>query len=273
LPSFDPDVLRSLATGGMLLILATAVIAEVLEATEDPTKESRQWLEAVPEGGSVRIDNPYGNVYSRFGGYGNELEVLATIQRLESELPALGVTFDRGESVLAVRIGPSAPDVDAAIETRDRIDLVVFVPQGVGLEVRTRDGSVEAKGLKGDVTVSSITGDVQIRGIAGRVQAKSARGRIAATLETGATDQPQSLATETGEIEVHLWEDAHHAVRIETSGEISTDFSLTVEHLPGQEPGKYALATVGEGGASLLLTSKQGNVRLLRLQRSFKPEP
>ena len=42
-------------------------------------------------------------------------------------------------------------------------------------------------------------------------------------------------------------------VSIATSGEISTDFSIEIEHRPFEEPGK------------------RGRVRLLRLQRQFHP--
>jgi hypothetical protein len=79
------------------------------------------------------------------------------------------------------------------------------------------------------------------------------------------------MTTETGEIEVYLWEDADLDVRIATSGEISTDFSIDIEHRRFEEPGKHAVATVGKGGAELALRSKRGPVRLLRLQKYFKP--
>jgi hypothetical protein len=91
-------------------------------------------------------------------------------------------------------------------------------------------------------------------------------------LENGVTAEAQQLSTITGDIEVYLWEDAGMEVDIKTSGEISTDFSIAVEHRRFEEPGKHATAIVGGGGPGLSLYSKRGRVKLLRLQKDFKPE-
>ena len=147
--------------------------------------------------------------------------------------------------------------------------VVLFVPIGHALDVQTENDLIEAKKLKGDVIASSIKGDINLRSIHGRVQAKSVHGRIAVVLATGVTDRPQDVTTETGDIELHIGEDADMEVHIATSGEISTDFSLEIEHRRFEEPGKHAHAVIGEGGPGLTLTSKRGRVRLLRLLREL----
>ena len=248
----------------------------------DFEKITSQWLEPIEAGGTLSVVNMFGNVYARFGGYENQVEILATAQRLESELPELKVDRRRVEGSLEIVVGPAVATADAAdgstagreatqFETRDRVDLVVFVPQGATFDVRTGDGLIEAKGLKSDLIAESFKGDVRVRSIDGRVRAKTARGEISAMLETDVTKEIQELTTETGDIEVHLWEDADMEVRLATSGEISTDFSLTIEHRRFEEPGKHAEATVGDGVAGLRLYSKRGRIRLLRLQRPDKP--
>lgn len=234
-------------------------------------KDSTQWFETVEPGQTVRVVNLFGDVYARFGGYESKVEILATSQRLEASLPELEVRFDRGDHGLDITVG-FAGEVDEGTETRDRIDLVVFIPEGVSLEARTGDGLIDIKKLKGDVLASSLKGDLRVHSVAGRVSAKTARGDITATLATGATTERQDLTTQTGDIEVWLWEDADMNVSLATSGEISTDFSLEIEHLRFEEPSKHAVAVVGRGGPELTLRSKQGRVRLLRLQKSFKPE-
>lgn len=234
-------------------------------------KDSRQWFETVEPGQTVRVVNLFGDVYSRFGGYENKVEILATSQRLEVSLPELEVRFDRGDHGLDITVG-FAGEVDEATETRDRVELVVFVPKGASLDARTGDGLIDVKKLKSDVVASSLTGDLRINSVAGRISAKTARGDITATLVTGATTERQDLTTQTGDIQVWLWEDADMNVGLATSGEISTDFSLEIEHRRLEEPSKHAVAVVGRGGPELTLRSKQGRVRLLRLQKSFKPE-
>jgi hypothetical protein len=234
-------------------------------------KETSQWFETVRPGQTVRVVNRFGRVYARFGGYEAKAEILATSQRLEAELPELEVRFSHGGDSLDISVG-FAGEAGETTETRDRIDLVVFVPEGARLDARTRDDLIDVKKLKGDVVASSLGGDLTINSVAGRVSAKTARGNITATLATGATTEPQDLTTQTGDIEVWLWEDADLSVSLATSGEISTDFTLAIEHHRFEEPSKHATAVVGAGGPELTLRSKQGRVRLLRLQKQFKPE-
>ena len=131
---------------------------------------------------------------------------------------------------------------------------------------------IEAKGLQSDFVAVSEKGDIRFRSIKGKVSAKTSRGSISAALENSVTEEAQQFSTITGDIEVYLWEDADMSVKIKTSGEISTDFTIGIEHHRFQEPGKHATAKVGEGGPGLSLYSKRGRIKLLRLQKDFKPE-
>jgi len=263
----------------LLLFFAGTASAESPASEESWQKNTYQWFETIEPGGQVRVVNPYGNIYARFGGYENEVEVLATVQRLESELPELEVVFRHADGGLEVTVTPAAPAVPEGApappgpgQTRDRVDLVLFVPQGAALHARTEADRIEVKGLEGDLTAESLKGDIWVRKVKGAVQASTERGQISAMLETGVTTQPQRISTVTGEIEVHLWEDANMNVTMATSGEISTDFSIRIEHRRFEEPGKHAFATVGKGGPELSLYSKRGRVRLLRMPRHFKPD-
>ena len=153
-----------------------------------------------------------------------------------------------------------------------RVDLVVFVPVGLSLDAEAENDNIEIKGVRGDVVASSRTGDIRIRSVQGRVRAKTVRGQISVALVTDATRESQSCITETGDIEVYLREDANAEVRIATSGEISTDFSLNIEHRRLEEPSKHATAVVGDGGNELELSSKRGRVRLLLLPSDSRPD-
>jgi hypothetical protein len=235
-----------------------------------------EWLEQIEPAGAVRVINPIGNVHARFGGYDAQVEVLAVIQHDAARHGRPEVTIehvDGGLRVVAKTADNQENDTPAKGADGDaRIDLVLFVPVGSPLDVRTDRDQIEVKGLKSDLTASSIEGDITIRSVRGRVNAKTVRGAISVTLETGITGGMQAFSTETGEIEVHLWEDADMTVSIATSGEISTDFSIEIEHRPLEEPGKRARAIVGDGHNELVLNSKRGRVRLLRLQRDFHPD-
>jgi len=265
---FRASLMRGAFHLAVFAVVLTAVPAGAAEADETWQKESAQWFESIEPGGRIRVVNPLGDIRARFGGYENQVEVLATLQFTDQQTSRPEVTLSRAGSGLDVST-KWTPGDDAG---PGRVDLVVFVPQGATLDARTEDGLLEAKGLKGDLIASTFKGPVMIRSIHGSVSAKSARGAISAALETGATDQPQSITTETGDIEVYLWEDANQQVRLATSGEISTDFSIDIEHRRFEEPGKHGRATIGKGGPQLVLESKRGRIRLLRQQRDFNPK-
>jgi hypothetical protein len=275
-PRFWRASLHGCAVGVCALIFFAGSLEPALTEDPDPDfKQSANRVEKIRPGGTLRVRNPFGNIYARFGGYENQVELLSTTQRLERDLPELRVDLQTGPDGMEISVDfelkadQTAPPQDG---TRDHVDLVVFVPQGVTLDIETRLGSMEVKKLKSDLIASSIAGDMMLKSIKGRVRAKSERGKITAIIESGMTSLPQDIVTSTGDIEVHVWEDSQFNVELATSGVISTDFSLEIEHRRFEEPAKIGRAVLGDGGPVLKLHSKQGRVQLLRMQRDFSPE-
>jgi hypothetical protein len=251
-----------------------ALSAPAAEPSAPDTWQRRdlQKFETIEPGGRVAIVNPLGNIYARFGGYEDRVEVLATLQERVDAPAGLDVALTRTQDGLDVNVSAGGVTVTTAGSVPPgRVDLVTFIPEGAVLDARTEAGRIEIKGLRGDVVASSVKGDIWIRSVRGRVRAKTARGDVSVALETGVTALSQDFTTETGDIEIELWEDADMSVDLATSGEISTDFSIEIDHHPFEEPGKHGTAVVGKGGPELRLRSKRGRIRLLRLQRNFKP--
>jgi len=260
-----------MAAALFLCCLGPGSRAEPPTADAEFTKESLRWLEPIGAGGTAHVVNPFGDIQLRFGGYGSEVEILAAVQRLNP-----GARLDVGRSVsesgLEIVVAAEPRDTGDALAVRDRVDLVVYVPRGVRVEAETVDGKIAAKGVESDLVLSSIKGEIHLRAIAGSIQARSQRGKITAILKSAVTREAQTFATETGEIEVHIPEGADAEVHIATSGLISTDFSVEIEHRRHEEPGKHAVAIIGADGALLKLSSKRGDVRLLRMQTDFRIE-
>lgn len=256
-----------------ILTLGTLLGAQQPPPVEEAwEKISSQSFETIQPGGRVRVVNPFGNIHARFGGYENKVEILSTVQRIRGGPSGPEVSISpTDDGGLEVTTAPG-PVPDSPGGPPSRVDLVLFVPKGAALDAETREDPINVKGLKGDLTARSEKGDIRIRAVEGAVRAKTVRGQIAVSLETDVTSESQDFSTETGDIEVYLWEDANLVVDIATSGEISTDFSITIEHRRQEEPGKHAVATVGQGGPKLALFTKRGRVRLLRLQRPLAAE-
>ncbi|NJK42463.1 MAG: hypothetical protein HC937_01605, partial [Aquincola sp.] len=68
---------------------------------------------------------------------------------------------------------------------------------------------------------------------------------IEVTLEDGARPgSMQRIASRTGTVAVNVSDKLDAEVRLSTSQQFATDYSLTVRHLDGQEPNKTAVAVV-----------------------------
>lgn len=254
-------------------VLSAAVGAISAQGVAEPDerweKSTETYFEKVGKAARVAVENPHGNIWVRFGGYEDQVEIIATQQRLEFELPRLIVERESAGGDLHVRVVSEKPDVPSPPDRRDRVDLVLFVPIGRHVELSTIDDDIAVKGLKGDLTISTVKGNVMLRKVTGAVNVRSELGQVVALLESGVTQSSQHLESITGDIEVTVYEDARHDVTIATSGIISTDFSIEIEHRRFEEPGKHARATIGGGGPKLSMTSKRGRISLLRQQKFF----
>ena len=83
------------------LIFVTLPVAAA-EADDTWQKESARWLEKIEPGERVRVVNPLGDIRARFGGYENQVEILATLQYTDEQTSVPEVTLDRVEGVLDV---------------------------------------------------------------------------------------------------------------------------------------------------------------------------
>lgn len=111
---------------------------------------------------------------------------------------------------------------------------VLEAPETCDLRVRTRDGSI------------------------------SARGPVKAAFDA---------ETVTGEIIFCVSTPADLALALATSGEISVDFSVSIDYVHHQEPAKHGSVTLGSGACSARLTSRQGAIRALRCSEQATSEP
>jgi hypothetical protein len=226
------------------------------------------------EGQPIEVDNPYGSVYMRFGGYEHQFDLHITLQQPEG---AAKFALEPQSRDGRFAISPRLPD-GVALAEGQRIDLVLYVPKGHAAKIRTTTGMIESRGLKSDIDMASESGEIAVRGTDGTVQAQTLDGKIEVTLEDGArAGSIQRLASRTGEVIVHVSDKLNVEARMSTSEMIATDYSLTIEHLDGQEPNKRAVALVGVPGqgkdkAVLELESLGGEVRLHRKGVFVDPE-
>lgn len=244
-------------TGALILMLI------VLEAGETEL-ERKQWKLPVKEGVLMTARNDFGDVRLRKGGRNREMEVFAVFQQLREDGVRLEAEIRDDEFSIqwAHKPGKNPPPRPAG--DRSRVDLVIRVPEGTELMVETEGGLIEAKGLRADLDLRSRKGEIRFSGVQGRVRADNKIGSITGVLMPGIVKREEVFRTRSGAIELWLSPDAHRTVLLRTSGKMTTDFSLEIEHHDGEEPEKYARAEVGGGGSEIRLYSKIGDLSIRR---------
>ena len=211
-------------------------------------------------GQPITVDNPYGDVHARFGGFAHGAEVHLVLQEPKGATHiALQPRLSDGVWVIAPRLPQGATIADD-----QRLDLSVLVPEGHALRVRTGSGLIDVHGVHGDVDVHSDSGDISLRGIRGAIQAETGEGGIEASLDTAPRGARQRLATTTGSILVGIDDHLDAGIDMATSAQFATDYSLDIRRTPGEEPDKHAHTVIGANASHLALDSRRGEIRLVR---------
>ena len=228
----------------------------------------------LPEGQPIQVENPYGSVYMRFGGYEHQLDIRSTVQQPDG---AASITFQPAARDGRFEVAPRLP-AGVELAKGQRIDLVLYVPKGHAVTVRTASGVIESRGVKSDIDLGTDSGEIAVRGTDGTIQARTGDGRIEISFEDRAPlGSIQSITSRTGSVAVNVSDKLDAEVRMSTSQQFATDYSITVEHRDGEEPNKVATAVVGtpksgKDKAQIVLESLVSEVRLLRKGVFIDPE-
>ena len=246
--------------------VAPASPVAAMPAPESAQPQRLDFSAPLVDGQAVTIDNPYGDVRLRFGGFAHALEIHAVLQQPAKAAP---IAVQPGVESARYRFAPRLP-TGAIVSEGQRLDVVAFIPRGHAVAVHTEHGLIESHGVRGDVDLASVSGDIAIRGTQGRVQAQTGAGAIEAAFNAAPRGSRQRLATTTGNIVLAVDDRLDAALELATSGVFATEFSLDVEQLANQEPNKRARATIGDDDAHITVESRRGEIRLLR-RSAFTP--
>lgn len=232
-------------------------------AMREPIREERSFR--LPAGRAIDVENRYGSVFVRFGGYEHQFDLQVTRQQPDGA-PPVEVASGARDGTFAVNVRLPA---GASLAEGQRVDLVLYVPEAHPLRVVTAFGGIESRGVKSDIDLRSESGDISVRGTAGRLLLHSDDGNLQASIEGAARAGEQRLSTRTGSITLGVSDALDANVRLASSGLITTDYSLQIEHRDGQEPNKAARLSIGtpadgERAATVSVDSLAGAIQLLR---------
>ena len=263
----------------LVILLLAMLTVEPSRAVEPPGAEKddlRQhweidkfrWEGPLGDKTVIEVENLLGDVRARISE-SDQVYFSAIIQQHDEDPDQADFKITEQDGRLSVAVAFIAKEGIDLVErppemAKRRIDLSILIPAGARLEARTHEGLIEAKGLESEVVASSISGDVFVS-IAGSLEARTERGKIQAIFKDPEWDSPPRLETVTGDITVWLPNGAGGKVRAETTGLITTDYSIEIESRPASHH-KTAVAKVGKGKRQLSIKSIKGGVRILRLR-------
>jgi len=270
-------VVRSWVLGGLALVVVGCAQQPARAPAADPDLDATA---AVPTAGVVerrveyrelspkqplRIDNPYGDVRVRFGGYTQALEWRTVAQNMDATHKIAVEAQDGERLTLAARLPEGAVLVKG-----QRVEMTVYVPKDHDLEVVTELGLIDVRGLQGSLKARSADGDISFRGIVGLIDVQTGAGRIEGQLDPAPAGSRQRIATSTGNIQLGIVDGLNAELALSSSGVFATEFSVQIEQRMGQEPNKVGVAVIGKPEAGIEVVSKRGEIRLLR-RVQFQP--
>lgn len=260
--SSNPGEVRAARLGlAVLLLGATGAYAA------DVKIERLSWAKDVGGAAPIRIlevHNDFGDIRARLSGE-PRIEASAVVQRLDPGPQGVGFTVERrGEAVVLTagyppgRVRDTDPDPPKA--SYDRLDFVVYVPEGVTLIAHTIRGIVEGRGLKSDVAAATLGGNIFIA-TSGAVRSHTRTGDTIAILAADGGTRPLLFESDAGAIQVTPPPAANLDVRAETAGEISSDYPLQQRRVEGRN---LSTGSIGQPRRPLLLSSRTGRLEIRR---------
>ena len=130
-------------------------------------------------------------------------------------------------------------------------------------DLKTTSGKIAVKGIKGSVKADTVSGKIEIEAFshAGEVEMESISGNIKlhGELSPGGI---YGVNSHSGNVEIGIPSNSNFELRVETfSGDIQCDFDLKIS---GKIDRKNLQGVVGKGGASLILSSFSGKIRITK---------
>jgi len=250
------------------------------------SSESWNWQGNIAAGGTLEIRAISGSIRVEPAS-GSQVEV--TAEKSGSDLANVRIAVVQhadGVTICAVYQGEDDDCGRGGDHTNvhgdvPEVDFVARVPAGVGLRAASVSGDVTASGLTAPVEVNSVSGDVSVEDARGNVTAHSVSGDVSLQRVDGRDVSAQTvsgdvdfsgpiraggsyqLKTLSGDLSVSPDGALDARISVSTfSGELDSDFPVTLTRSGGESHGRRFQFTTGRGNAQLALESFSGTIFL-----------
>ncbi len=234
-----------------------------------------RWNGDLAAGKVLEVKGISGSVHAMKAS-GDRFEVVATKHGRSSDFDEVEIDLvEHADGVTVCALYPGRRGRSASCEAGDgdngnmrdldvEVEFQVHVPAGVKFVGRSVSGDVEAVGLEGDVEAFSVSGDIDIT-TSGIAHGSTVSGDISVTMGRGTWEGELEFHTVSGDVDIAVPQDLRADVFFESlSGELHSDFAITMEGRRSQFIGQNIRGTIGGGGGSLSLKSVSGDVNVRR---------
>lgn len=221
---------------------------------------------------TIRIVNPHGSVGIR-NSQQRILGMRAVIQRIGARPEVETITFEtRGDTAWLEISYPSDREhgVDAMLEghRKGRVDLAVFVPPQMLVNVQSTYGKIDVRRIDNDVVARTREGAL-VAAATGFLQLTTDSGDLRAWPMRGKASGPFVLTTRSGSIVTDVPLYGELSLRVRTRGRIDSEFAVDRTQGAG-----FNVATkfVASGAQHFDVHSQTGNVYLQGATRPPTPQ-
>ncbi|TQV85540.1 hypothetical protein [Aliikangiella coralliicola] len=252
-------------------VVSCAQEVERIEYTKDDVRlQKYSWKGALPEKNKVKVINRYGNITTRNTNKPN-IELAGIIQKIGPNAPKPEIQVRDVNGVTEVQVVYKDATIDQFNNRIGRMDIGVYVPKGVSVEMQTDFGDIKAKKHQSNLIAKTISGKIKLA-TSGIISVNSQSGEVGINLMNWkrSTFRPENkrrvydIQSGSGNVSIYFDSEASLMVKAEAGSGIKTKDELLQNSLAqfehsGQSAFEFLL---GDGERVLNVSSGQGVVHL-----------
>lgn len=255
----------------MLLLLPPGVVAQAWSTVPDGDEcrrggEDDAWCEVretvLPSVPRLDVDGGANGGVSVHGWDRDEIRVRARVFARDRWEPERGRRIADEVRLLADGGSLRAEGPSTARGTSWGVSWEVWAPRATDVDVRARNGGIALEGLRGTIRFETLNGGVRLEDLAGDVRGETRNGGLDVGL-AGERWEGAGLDVRTLNGGVALRVPESYSARLVTgtvNGGLDVDFPITVRGRVDRQ----LTTTLGEGGATVRVETRNGSVRILR---------